>query len=197
MGSMFKKSKRRSLLIGLVWIVGFIIVIGRLFWLQAVDHNKLLAAAKETWIKEDALRPKRGTVYDRTKQQQLAWEVDAYYFVADSPGEDPEKTAKYLAPVLKIKEDELVKLLSKDSDSVELRYNGKYKYPEETLNQVESLKKDGLIQGIYAFPTFMRQYNGTMAAHVLGFLRYDDTAVGGIEKYYDKWLREKKVTSNT
>ena len=193
MGSMFKKSKRRSLLIGLVWIVGFIVVIGRLFWLQAVDHNKLLAAAKETWIKEEALRPKRGTVYDRTKQQQLAWEVDAYYFVADTRQvKDPKKTAKYLAPVLKIEEDALVKLLSKESDSVELRHNGKYKFPEEVLEQVEDLKRDGLINGIYAFPTFMRQYNGTLAAHVLGFLRYDDTAVGGVEKYYDKWLRGKE-----
>lgn len=57
MGSMFKKSKRRSLLIGLVWIVGFIIVIGRLFWLQAVDHNKLLAAAKKRGSKKMHFAP--------------------------------------------------------------------------------------------------------------------------------------------
>ncbi|MGA8943201.1 MAG: penicillin-binding transpeptidase domain-containing protein [Thermoactinomyces sp.] len=193
MGSMFRKSKQRSLLIGLVWTGCFILVIGRLFWLQAVDYNELLAAAKETWIKEDVLRPKRGTIYDRTKQQQLAWEVDAYYFVADTRQvKDPQKTARLLAPILKIDADVLAKKLSKKSDSVELRHEGKYKYSEEVLQKVTALDKKGLIDGIYAFPTFMRQYNGTLAAHVLGFLRVDDTAVGGVEQYYDKWLRGKE-----
>jgi len=193
MGQTVRKSKERSLLIGLVWLLGFMIILFRLLWLQTVNSDELLAKAKEKWMKEQWLRPKRGTIYDRTREQQLAWEVDAYYFVADPRQvENPRKTAKLLAPILKINEKELVRKLSSKAEWVELKDGGKYKYPKSVLNQIEKLRKQGKIEGIYAFPTFWRQYHQTEAAHVLGFLNNDDHAVGGVEQVYDQELRGKK-----
>jgi stage V sporulation protein D (sporulation-specific penicillin-binding protein) len=193
MGSMFKESKKRSLLIGLVWILCLSVIIGRLFWLQTFDHNELLADAEKKWIYDDKLRPKRGTIYDRTREQPLAWEVDAYIFVADPKQvKNPHKTAEILAPILKISEDALYKLLTSAKKSVELKADGQYKYTEQVYDKITALRNKGEIEGIYAFPTSMRQYNGSEAAHVLGYLRYDDVAVGGVEQYYDRLLRGKE-----
>jgi cell division protein FtsI/penicillin-binding protein 2 len=193
MGSMFKKSKERSLLIGLVWMIGLIVIIGRLFWLQTFEHNVLLADAEKKWVYEKEIRPKRGTIYDRTKEQPLAWEVDAYTFVADTKQvKNPRKTAQALAPILQIDEDTLYKDLTSKKETVDLRAQGKWKYPEQVYDKILALRNKGVIEGVYAFPTFMRQYNGTEAAHVLGFVRYDDVAVGGVEKFYDRWLHGKE-----
>ncbi|MBA4542545.1 MULTISPECIES: penicillin-binding protein 2 [Thermoactinomyces] len=193
MGSMFKESKKRSLLIGLVWILCLSVIIGRLFWLQTFDHNELLADAEKKWIYDDKLRPKRGTIYDRTREQPLAWEVDAYIFLADPKQvKNPHKTASVLAPILKISESSLYKLLTSSKKSVELKADGHYKYPEPVYDKVMALRKQGQLEGIYAFPTTMRQYNGNEAAHVLGYVNYDDVAVGGVEQYYDRLLRGKE-----
>ncbi|MFC7442322.1 peptidoglycan D,D-transpeptidase FtsI family protein [Laceyella putida] len=192
MGSLIKKSKERSLLIGLLWLLCLVVLIFRLFWLQTFNHNELLAQAKEEWIKSEKIKPKRGSIYDRTKGQPLAWEVDAYYFVADtSKVKDVKKTADLLAPILGIDKGVLIRKLSQKNVSVELRDKGKYKYPESVYNKVKALREKGQIHGIVAFSTTMRQYTRMTAAHLLGFVNVDGKAVGGIEQHYDQLLRGK------
>lgn len=189
MGSLIKKSKERSLLIGLLWLLCLVVLIFRLFWLQTFNHDELLAQAKEEWIKSEKIKPKRGSIYDRTKGQPLAWEVDAYYFVADtSKVKDVKGTANVLSPILGIDRDVLIRKLSVKDGSVELRDKGKYKYPENVYRQVVALREKGKIHGIYAFSTTMRQYTRSTAAHLLGFVNVDGKAVGGVEQVYDKLL---------
>lgn len=193
MGSSLRKSRERSLLIGLVLTLCLSVIIFRLLWIQTVRSEELLANAKERWVTEKILRPNRGVIYDRTREQQLAWEVDAYYFVADTiEVKNPEKTAKLLAPILQIDEETLLNKLKQKKKSVELRDGAKYKYPEEVYKKVLELREKGEITGIYGFETTpQRKYNETLAAHVLGFVNNDDEAVGGVESTYDKWLRGK------
>lgn len=193
MGQTVRKSKERSLIIGFIWLLGFIIILFRLLWLQTVHSDELLTKAQEKWMKEQFLRPKRGTIYDRSREQPLAWEVDAYFFAADpSQVNDPKQTAKLLAPILEIEEQTLLKKLSSNAKWVELKEGGKYKYPKSVLNQIEELRNQKKIKGIYAVRTFSRQYHQTEAAHVLGFLDNDDRAVGGVEQFYDQELRGKQ-----
>jgi stage V sporulation protein D (sporulation-specific penicillin-binding protein) len=194
MGVSIKKNKARSLLVGMVFLFCFSVIMIRLFWLQTVKSDTIVADALHQWFLADEPKPKRGTIYDRTGKQQLAWEEDAYYFVADpSQVEDPEKTAKELSKVLGISERILEqKLRQKKEKAVELRDGGKYKYPEKIRKEVEKLTMEGRIQGVYPHHDKLRVYLSPAACHVIGFLNVDNQAMGGVEKYYDQSLRGKK-----
>lgn len=191
--SSIKKSKERSLLIGLMLVICLSCIMVRLLFLQTFDSDKLLAEANKTWLLDESLRPKRGTIYDRTKEQILAREADAYVFVADTRYvKDKDKAAQLLSPILEIPKDAIYRKLASKKISVELKDSGKYKYPKEVCDKVTALKKKGELDGIYSYRTTMRQYNNYEASHLLGFLNNDDQPVGGVEKYYDRWLRGKK-----
>lgn len=189
MGSI-KKSKERSFLIGLTLVICLSFITVRLLFLQTVNSDKLLTEANKTWLLDESLRPKRGTIYDRTKEQILAWETDAYVFVADTRYvKDKAKTAQLLSPILEIPKDTLYKKLSSKRVNVELKDSGKYKYPKNVCDRVTVLKKKGELDGIYSYRTTKRQYNNYEASHLLGFVNNDDQPVGGVEKFYDRWLR--------
>ncbi|SEN08437.1 peptidoglycan D,D-transpeptidase FtsI family protein [Lihuaxuella thermophila] len=191
MGSL-RKSKERSLLIGLVLTLLLSVIILRLFWVQTVNSDEWQAEALKNWVKNEKLKPKRGTIYDRTKEQ-LAWEEDAYYFVAaPKKVKDKKKTARLLAPILGIDEKVLLQKLQQKKDSVDLRDGSKFKFPSEVYDKVMELRKKKEIEGIYGYQTTKRKYSGNEAAHVLGFLRIDDKPAGGVESTYDKWLRGKE-----
>lgn len=189
MGSI-KKSKERSLLIGLILVFCLSFISVRLLFLQTVDSDQLQAEANKTRLLDESLRPKRGTIYDRTKEQILAREVDAYVFVADTRYiKDKEKTAQVLSPLLDIPREVLYNKLNSKKISVELREKAKYKYTKEVSDKINALKNKGELKGIYSYRTTRRQYNNTVASHLLGFINNDDQPVGGVEKSYDRWLR--------
>ncbi|MBA4494253.1 peptidoglycan D,D-transpeptidase FtsI family protein [Paenactinomyces guangxiensis] len=188
-----KKSKERSLLIGLVWTLCLGVIILRLLWVQTINSDEWIAEARENWVKEEKLRPHRGKIYDRTKEEQLAWEVDAYKFgAATEEVKNPKKTAQILAPLLQIDENVLLEKLTQEKKWVELKHGTKVKYPESVYKKITDLRKKGTLTGIYSLPTSQRKYNGVQAAHVLGYLNMDDKAIGGVESKYDKWLRGKE-----
>lgn len=195
--SPIRKSKERTLILGLL-ATGFLtLLILRLFWLQTFASDKLMVEAQKNWIANKILRPDRGAIYERTKQKKLAWESDAYVFgAALEQIKDPQKTAEVLSPILNVPEVQIEKKLrvqpTKGRKSIELRFPGKYKYSKQTFQKIKERKsKDDALDGIYAFPTKKRSYQGMIASHVLGFLNSEGTPVGGVESYYDQLLRGK------
>jgi stage V sporulation protein D (sporulation-specific penicillin-binding protein) len=186
-----KKNKVRSVVIGFTLTILMSMVLFRLFWIQTVDSKQLLAMAEKHWENADSiLLAERGSIYDRTKQEVYAWEVPAYYFVADpSQVKNVFKTANILSPLLQMPVDVLIQKLSQNKKAVVLKDQGKWKYPPNIYSKVFSLKKKGEIAGIYGYRTQMREYNSSELAHVLGFLNSEGLPVGGVEKEYDKWLR--------
>lgn len=188
-----KRSKFRSLIIGLVLLVLLTGIIFRLLWLQTAASSELTKEAEKIWGNNNPiLKAKRGTIYDRSKKHAMAWEVTAYMFNADpSQVKDVKKTASQLSPILDIPQEKLELLLRKKTKYVELkdRETGKIKYPTEAYLKYLRLKQKKELKGIYAYKTTNRQYNGVGVAHVLGFLNSEAEPVGGIETTYQGWLR--------
>jgi cell division protein FtsI/penicillin-binding protein 2 len=191
MTSPLRRTKERSLLIGLIFTFCLTIILARLFWLQTVKSDELLAEAQKQWENPNqVLKAKRGTIYDRTHNEALAWEVTAYTFMADPTQiQDRKRTAQLLSPLLGIPEQVLLEKLSQKKKSIPLKDRGKYKYPREIYDQIMKLKEDGELKGIYGYKTTQRQYNSSYAAHVLGFLNSEDQPVGGVEAYYNDRLK--------
>jgi cell division protein FtsI/penicillin-binding protein 2 len=154
-----KKNKVRSVMIGFTLTVLLSCVLLRLFWIQTFDSKELLAKAEERWENSNSiLHAKRGSIYDRTKQEVYTWEVPGYYFVADpSQIKDVSKTAKVLSPLLEIPAAVLEEKFSLQKKAVEIKYEGKGKYSPSVYSKVFALKKKGKIAGIYGYPTHMRE----------------------------------------
>jgi len=186
-----KNSQLRSLVIGLFLILMFMVIIGRLFWIQTVDATDLRRKAEANWRINKVLEPRRGTIMDRNGNV-LVQSMPAYVIAADvSLVKDPRAYAKKLSPLLGIPEDKLVAKLSKKKGQVELRDGNNYKVSPQTRDQIMKLDLDG----IYSYPATMRVYmEGPLAAHVLGFVNMDNQATGGVEQRYDSLLRGQPGT---
>ena len=94
------------------------------------------------------------------------------------------KTAKLLAPVLEMKEEELLEKLTMNLSAIYL----KRKVTPETSQAVRELE----LPGIIFTPEGQRFYpNGTLASQLLGFVGMDE-GLAGLEVYYEEQLKGKE-----
>lgn len=184
----------RSLFIGLVLVGLMIVLIGRLFWIQGVKAEEYTEQARQMWEKQEVLQPKRGSILDRDgnvlAQEAQAFTIAVYLPVFQKGDISPQEAASQLAPLLKMKEDDIAKRLSRDDvDQVELKTSGfSFKVDKEIKDKVMDLK----IKGVHAIPTTKRFYiSDSLAAHVIGFLNNEGDPVKGVEKQYNELMEGK------
>lgn len=157
------KIKIKKNKIGAVLLVSFF---GLLFFILAVRYSYLMISghsagedlayrASEKYLRQTVAEPERGKIYDRNGKV-LAEDTDSYKLVAildkkmsegsDKPRhvKDKKKTAKALAKILDMDEDDILsKLKTKNAFQVEFGQKGKdLTYKQKT--QIEKLKLPGL-----------------------------------------------------
>lgn len=205
--------KRRALLVAVVFIVCFLGLSVRMWWIQSVQADWIMARAKAQWEMVDVLQPKRGSILDRNGNV-LAYEGKAYSLsaqlkpkdsrwnrvIGENYVKDPYGTAVKLAPILGVSVDELyAKLTQTSSPFVDFGFAGR-KITEEQRQKIYDLQypldangkrsETNQLPGIILKETSRRYYpNHQFASHVLGYLTFDDKAEMGIEKQFDEELR--------
>ncbi len=159
-----------------------LIVVGQLFRWQVLEHRAFLALAEKEHQAEVVIRPHRGAIYDRNGFL-LAADTFQYEVSASPPMiSDPYTTADRLFPLLGMSRADTLAALTSDAPWVPLS-RGVPQPQGETI-----LKWD--ITGIQVEPRARRVYpEGTLAAHVLGFVNDNDKGFYGVEGYYDTMLR--------
>ncbi|SFG27746.1 stage V sporulation protein D (sporulation-specific penicillin-binding protein) [Desulfotomaculum arcticum] len=164
----------------------FLILVGRLAWVQFVRGDELQKKALEVRMRDVPVEAKRGTIYDRNGNELVtSISVDSIYC---NPGhvKEPQDTAERLAPILDMDVDKLAEKLAKPSSFEWI----KRKVDNKVASQIRELQNDGKISGIGFVEESKRYYlNSTLAAHVLGFTGIDNQGLIGIEKSYDEELR--------
>ena len=103
---------------------------------------------------------------------------------------DKEMTARVLAPILNMKEERLLELLSRDVYQVELGPGGR-DITELKKEEIEALELPGI-----GFSSDTKRYypNGDFASYIVGYAKkYDEGIVGelGIEALYNDELNGK------
>ncbi len=174
-----KKRLVFSLLV--IWL-GFIIITGRLAWIQLVRGEELQRMAADQWVQEIPVEPKRGTIYDRNGKP-LAISASVHTIVAYPPEiKDPAEIARKLSEVLDMNYETVYKKLTQRKASVYI----KRKVEDEVANAVRKLE----IKGVGFAEESKRYYpDRNLLSHVLGFTGIDSQGLDGIEFYYDKYLR--------
>lgn len=162
----------------------FIMLAGRLAWIQFVQGEELKNKADEVRMRDIPVEARRGSILDRNGNELVASiSVDSIYAIPKHV-ENPRKVARELSAILDMDENKLYEKLTKNTSFVWI----KRKVDFDVSQKVKNLK----IKGIKTVEENKRFYpNGTFASHVLGFAGIDNQGLLGLEKSYDEWLRGK------
>jgi len=174
-------SKKRLIFVFIVVMLLFILLIGRLGFLQIVRGEELKKGALEQWTKGITIKSKRGIIYDRNGKK-LALSVSASTVWASPPDiKDPERTAKEVARVLNLDEEYVYEKITKRVGTEKI----KQWITNEEAQELRKLK----LPGIEIVDDNKRYYPyGNFAAHVLGFTNIDNNGLEGLEHTYDDYL---------
>ena len=162
----------------------------RLAYLQTSQHDWLAKRARAQQTGVEAEQAVRGLILDR-QGRELARSVDVDSFFADPREiEKVDDTAAGLARVLDL---DAASLATRLSEAKEARRGFVWlarKVDAERSEAVRALK----LKGVYSIEEQKRRYpNGSLAAHILGFIGGEDErgekGLAGVEQIYDASLK--------
>jgi stage V sporulation protein D (sporulation-specific penicillin-binding protein) len=177
--------RRRLVVVLIGFITVFMLLIGRLAYLQLIKSPWLTELAENSWKREVPVQAIRGTIYDRN-DSVLAYNGSAStVMVVPVQVKDKQGTAGKLAQILGAKTEEIEKYISKRTKIVYLGPKGK-NISDEQAKTIRNLS----LPGVYITEGGKRLYpNGELAAHVLGFTGADNQGLAGVESVYDTQLK--------
>ncbi len=165
--------RRIGLLFG-GFLLCFLIIVGRAFWLQGVQGAKL--ASEATYQQTDVVTVPglRGDLLDRRGNKLAASEDAATIYATPYQVKDPPQAAAKLAPILKETKAEVLEALTAEGGFSYVAH----KVDLGTAAKVEALK----LEGIGELPDSRRTYpQGEMAGQVIGTVGSENTGLTGLE----------------
>ncbi len=181
--------RTRVILVAMIlWALGIVI---RLVHLQIFCHAESrdqITVQNQAKVK---IFPDRGTIYDRngTVLAQMVTEKSIFY----TPSAN-ESLAARMAPI-----EKLTPVLGLDADAVasiraSLERKKSFVWIKRKIDVETAARVEGLhLPGIFPQDEPTRSYpQGSLAAHVLGFVNIDNKGQAGAEKQFDKDLRGRE-----
>ncbi|MEI7026743.1 penicillin-binding transpeptidase domain-containing protein [Paenibacillus sp. y28] len=204
---MIRTIRLRTLLIGGVFTLFFVLLAVRVYWVQIVDSAWLVGEAQKNWHKSQTIPSQRGAILDRNGN--LLAEDGPSYNVAIDPNAinkngTLEEVVQGLSAILGKPEQQLRELATAKTEKGafwnwrEVRSEG-WNIDNEVADQIKEQFAParqvfgGVTNfkeyGIYLMPQSKRYYpGGRLASHILGFINKEGKATQGIEYYYDNIL---------
>ena len=190
-------SRRRLLVVLVVFLVIGASLGSRLVWWQVVQHDVLAAKAERQTTVQVEEPVRRGTIYDRTGTVVLATTVERY-LVAASPDQltpsQRQEVAAALVAILGLDGDAAIALTDKVTTArpyVVLAHG----IEDTTAEQIRGRVADGTLPAVSLEPEPVRVYpqaggaaGTTLAAHLLGFVNRDGEGQYGVEERYQTEL---------
>lgn len=177
--------RKKILGIFILFVLLFLLVIIKAFYVQIVNRGKLIEYAKSQFMREVEVYPNRGNIFDRN-ESPLAINVQTYsIFTIPKYNKDGMETYKQLSQIVpelnfkEIKEDVITRK----------RYTWLARKIPLKEDQVEQIKK---LSGVFIEAIPKRIYpNHELMSHVLGFVGLDNKGLAGVEFMFDNELRGK------
>jgi cell division protein FtsI (penicillin-binding protein 3) len=162
------------------WMCG---IAARLVYLQASKHDELAERARKQQHGAIDTSAERGELCDR-EGRQLGRSVDTEsIFAAPEEITDVDGTAEQIVAALGLDRASLIKQLDEAKSSDRRFVWIARRLTHEQAEKILALK----IAGLHLRREPKRFYpNGTLAAHVLGFVGLDNTGLAGIEQFYNQ-----------
>ncbi len=167
-------------------IIGVFVIFGiRLFYLQVLRHSYYTQAARVGQYKEYKIQPERGIIeaYDGKVAVPLVLNEKKYTVFADP---------KYIEDPASVSRDVAATIGGEASDyEVLMRADSRYQILKKKLDKTQKEKLDALkLKGVGTREESYRTYpQGSLAAHILGFVNDEGEGKYGVEQFFNEDLQ--------
>jgi cell division protein FtsI/penicillin-binding protein 2 len=165
--------RRIGLLFG-GFLLCFLLIVGRAFWLQGVQGASLASQASYQQTEVVTVPGLRGDLLDRRGNKLAASEDAATIYATPYQVRNPPKAAERLAPILDQPKGEVLEALTAE---------GGFSYVAQKVDLGTAAKVEALeIEGIGQLPDSRRTYpQGEMAGQVIGAVGTENEGLTGLE----------------
>jgi cell division protein FtsI (penicillin-binding protein 3) len=166
--------ERRIGLLFAAFLLCFLVVVGRAFWLQGVQGSRLASEAVTQQTDVVTVPGLRGSLLDRRGHELAASEDAATIYATPYQVKDPPRAAQQLAPILKLDEQDVLEALTAESG---------FSYVAQKVGLGAAAKVEALdLEGIGQLPDSRRTYpQGEMAGQVIGSVGSENQGLTGLE----------------
>jgi cell division protein FtsI (penicillin-binding protein 3) len=166
--------ERRIGLLFAGFLLCFLLIVGRAFWLQGVQGGALASEAISQQTETVTVPGLRGSLLDRRGNELAASEDAVTIFATPYQVENPARAAAKLAPILDLDEADVLESLTADNGFSYVAH----KVSLEAAGRVERLE----LEGIGELPDSRRTYpQGEMAGQVVGAVGSENQGLTGLE----------------
>ncbi|MCP4714702.1 MAG: penicillin-binding protein 2 [Deltaproteobacteria bacterium] len=174
--------KKNIYIIGLLFLVLFVIIAVKAYFLQILTSQELSKKIRSQHKRRISLAPTRGTIYDRNGAE-MAMSIDVEsLFVRPHQVDTPGSVARQLAPIIGMSRATITRKLKSRKSFVWLKR-------KVTPSQAEKIRALSL-NGLDFVKETQRFYpNKELAGQLIGFAGIDAQGLEGLERAYDDVLR--------
>lgn len=183
----FKKIDERIKVAFLIMLLLFILIIGRVFYIQVFDYKKLNEYAQDLWSRELPIEADRGLILDRNGVVLADNLTTTSLVLIPNQIKDKQKTTESLAKILGVTYDDMKEHVYKKTSIERVHPEGR-RLSYDVAEQISALK----LPGVYLVKEAKRYYPyGNLLSHSLGYVGIDNQGLSGLELQYDKYLSGK------
>ena len=180
----FKGIHTRIKIVLFVIVFLFILIIGKVFYIQVFQYKKLNNYASSLWSRNLPIEANRGIIYD-INGTILADNITTTSLVLiPNQIKEKDKTATLLAEILNVSKEEMLVHVNKIASIERVHPEGR-RLSYEIADRINDLK----LPGVYLIKESKRYYPyDNMLSHTIGFVGIDNQGLSGLELIYDNYL---------
>ena len=185
---MFNKNiHKRIKIILLIIIVCFIVIIGKIFYIQVFEYNKLNNLANNLWSRNLTIGANRGRILTSDNTIIADNITTVSLVVIPNQIKNKNEVISNLAKILNVDEEKISEHVKKKS-SVEIVHPEGRQLSFDIADKINELNYDG----VYLLKEGKRFYPyGNLLSHSIGFVGIDNQGLSGLEVKYDEYLTGK------
>ncbi len=177
---------KRIEIVTLLVIVCFVLVIGKVFYIQVIDYGKLNTYANNLWSRNLPIEADRGRIMtsDHTVVADNLTTVSLVFIPNQIDKDKKEQIATDIANILHCNVDAIREHIFKSSSIERVHPEGR----RLNYEQADAIEKLG-VDGVYLVKESKRVYPyEKLLCHSLGYVGIDNQGLSGLELQYDKYL---------
>ena len=179
-----KKIHKRIKITLLVIICCFILIIGKVFYIQVIDYNKLNNLANNLWSRNLIIGANRGKILTSDNVTIADNLTTVSLVVIPNQIKDKDGVIKDIAKILNVDESAISEHVNKRS-SVEIIHPEGRQLSFDIADKINELN----YEGVYLLKEGKRYYPfNTLLSHSIGYVGIDNQGLSGLELTYDEYL---------
>jgi len=182
-----KEIHKRIRIILLIIIFCFIVIIGKVFYIQVFQYKKLNNLANNLWSRNLTIGPNRGRILTSDNTIIADNLTTVSLVVVPNQIKNKDEVIKNLAKILNVEEKKISEHVNKKS-SIEIIHPEGRQLSFDIADKINELNYDG----VYLLKEGKRYYPyNNLLSHSLGYVGIDNQGLSGLEVKYDEYLTGK------